>query len=181
MKKNKNNTEEEIKTKEEKDNTKEETNENSESIESTTEPIDTNKEEIAKLKDMLLRQMAEYDNYRKRTIKERADLTADITGKTVLEFLPIIDNIERAVASETSDENYKKGIEMINSSISGILTKLGVEAINSDNQLFDPNLHRAVSKIDAEGVEPDYIVATYEKGYKMGEKIIRYATVVVAN
>ncbi len=137
--------------------------------------------EIAKLKDQMLRQLAEYDNYRKRTAKERLEITADTISKTVTEFLPVIDNLERALNHTCTDENFKKGVEMIYESFIETLGKLGVETIETDGKEFNPSLHQAVQQVESDEMESGLVFETFQKGYKIGEKIIRFAMVAVVN
>lgn len=141
-----------------------------------TDPKDA---EIADLKDKLLRNMAEFDNYRKRTAKERLDITADITAKNLTEFLPVIDNLERALATECTDPNYKKGVELIYESFITALTNMGVEAIASDGEQFNPAYHQAVQQVEDESLEAGTVATTFMKGYKIGEKVLRFAMVTV--
>lgn len=139
---------------------------------------DKKDEEIAKLKDQLLRNMAEYDNYRKRTSRERMELEPEITAKVVAEFLPVIDSIERALSHECTDENYKKGIEMIYENFMETMSKLGVEQIPVEGD-FDPSLHQAVQQVQSDELESGKIATTFQKGYKIGNKVIRFAMVAV--
>ncbi len=136
-------------------------------------------EEAEKLKDQLMRNMAEYDNYRKRTSRERVELEPEITAKTVTEFLAVADNLERALSADCADENFKKGVEMIYQSFMETLGKLGVEQIPSEGE-FNPSLHQAVQQVPAEeGQESGMIASTFQKGYKLGDKILRFAMVAV--
>lgn len=137
--------------------------------------------ELAQVKDQLLRTMAEYDNHRKRTAKEKLELRADIISNVVSEFLPVMDNLERALAAECTDDNYKQGVQMIYDSFMATLTKLGVTEIESDGAEFDPQLHQAVQRVDEEGVESGKVAKTFAKGYKINDKVIRFAMVAVAN
>ena len=141
---------------------------------------DPKDKEIATLKDQLLRNMAEYDNYRKRTSKERLDLVPEITAKTVTEFLPVIDNLERALDNQCSDENYKKGVEMIYQGLMDTLEKLGVEVVPVEGQ-FDPGVHQAVQQVPSDELESGMIANTFQKGYKLGDKILRFAMVAVVS
>ena len=140
--------------------------------------------ELEKLKDQLLRQAAEFDNYRKRTVRERAELTPDITAKVLTKFLPVIDSVERAMSAECSDTEYKKGVDMIGESFGGLLAELGVSEIDTGGQ-FDPNFHQAVQQIDvseagdAEGAESGKIAQVFQKGYKLGDKVLKFAMVTV--
>lgn len=132
-------------------------------------------------KDKYLRLLAEYDNFRKRSVKERLDASADATAKAALEIISVIDNFERAMAAECSDEGYKKGVEMIYGQFTEVIKKLGVEEIEALGKEFDPNLHNAVSQVEDENFGENTVSQVYQKGYKLGDKVIRTAMVVVAN
>lgn len=132
-------------------------------------------------KDKYLRLLAEYDNFRKRSVKERLDASADATAKAALEVISVIDNFERAMAAECSDEGYKKGVEMIYGQFTEVIKKLGVEEIEALGKEFDPNLHNAVSQVEDENFGENTVSQVYQKGYKLGDKVIRTAMVVVAN
>lgn len=132
-------------------------------------------------KDKYLRLLAEYDNFRKRSLKERLDASADATAKAALEVISVIDNFERAMAAECSDEGYKKGVEMIYGQFTEVIKKLGVEEIEALGKEFDPNLHNAVSQVEDENFGENTVSQVYQKGYKLGDKVIRCAMVVVAN
>lgn len=143
------------------------------------EQEDPKDKEIASLKDQLMRNMAEYDNYRKRTARERIELQPEITAKTVGEFLTILDGLERALQSECSDENFKKGIEMLHENFISTLQNLGVEEIPTDKG-FDPSMHQAVQQVPAaDGQESGDIASIFQKGYKLGDRILRFAMVAV--
>ena len=141
--------------------------------------VDPKDLEIADLKDKLLRNMAEFDNYRKRTAKERMELAPEITARNLTEFLPVMDNLERALAAECKDPDYKKGIEMIHESFTIALNNLGVETIESDGKAFDPSYHQAVQQVEDDSKEEGTIAATFQKGYKIGDKVLRFAMVAV--
>lgn len=145
--------------------------------EETAPEKDKKDEEIAKLKDQLLRNMAEYDNYRKRTAKEKADLMPDITARIVGEFLPIMDNLERALETECSDENYKIGVKMIYDSFMSTLDKLGVEKVPTED--FDPAMHQAVQQVQSDELESGKIASVFQNGYRIGTKVLRFAMVAV--
>ena len=140
---------------------------------------DKNQEELKSVKDQLLRTMAEYDNFRKRSAREKDALRADIITNVTSKFLPVMDNLERALTAECSDENYKNGVKMIYDSFMDTLRDLGVEEIQSDGAVFDPNLHQAVQRVAEGDAESGTVVQTFAKGYKIGEKVIRFAVVVV--
>ncbi len=132
-------------------------------------------------KDKYLRLLAEYDNFRKRSIQDKLNAAHDATAKAALEVIAVIDNFERAVAADCTDENYKKGVEMIYNQFKDVLSKLGVEEIEATGVEFNPNYHNAVSRIEDESLGENVVAQVYQKGYKIGEKVIRCAMVVVAN
>lgn len=138
-------------------------------------------EELAAVKDQLVRTMAEYENFRKRSAREKDALRAEIITNVTSKFLPVMDNLERALSSECSDENYKNGVQMICDSFMETLKNLGVEEIESDGTAFDPNYHQAVQRVENSEAESGTVVQTFAKGYKIGEKVIRFAMVSVAN
>jgi len=151
------------------------------SAEPETEVITEEKpenDEAAKLKEQLMRTMAEYDNYRKRTAKEKTEMMPDITARVVGEFLPVLDSLERAMAAECSDEGYKKGVEMIHTSFLETLEKLGVEKVPTET--FDPSMHQAVQQVQSEDHESGQIVNVFQNGYRIGTKVLRFAMVTVA-
>lgn len=137
-------------------------------------------EELDNTKDRLLRLTAEYDNYRKRTIKEKEGIYADAYVDVVKEILPIIDNLERAIQAEGNVEDLKKGVEMTMKGCKDSFAKLGVEEIDASGE-FDPNMHNAVMHIDDENLDKNVVVEVFQKGYKKGEKVIRHTMVKVAN
>jgi molecular chaperone GrpE len=132
-------------------------------------------------KDKYLRLMAEYDNFRKRSAKERENIYADVRVDTVTKFLPVYDNLERAMATETADEAYKKGVEMTFNQLKEVLKKLGVEEIEAQGQPFDPTMHNAVMHVQDEAYGENVIVQEFQKGFKLGDKVIRFSMVKVAN
>ncbi len=137
-------------------------------------------EELSAVKEQLIRTMAEYDNFRKRSQREKEALRGDIIVNVTSKFLPVMDNLERALGADCSDENYKSGVKMIYDSFMETLKGLGVEEIESDGAEFSPNLHQAVQKIASDEVESGKIAQTFAKGYKIGDKVIRFAVVAVA-
>lgn len=137
-------------------------------------------EELSAVKEQLVRTMAEYDNFRKRSQREKDALRADIIVNVTSKFLPVMDNLERALNADCTDENYKSGVQMIYDSFMETLKNLGVEEIESDGADFSPNLHQAVQKIQSETVESGKVAQTFAKGYKIGDKVIRFAVVAVA-
>lgn len=159
----------------------EETVEESEQCESEESESDKVAKELADVKDQLLRTMAEYDNFRKRSAKEKVALRADIIADVTSKFLPVMDNLDRALSAECSDEGYKKGVQMISDSFNSTLKDLGVEEIASDGEPFNPSFHQAVQRVDNSDAESGTVVQTFAKGYKIGDKVIRFAMVAVAN
>ena len=135
-------------------------------------------DEIAKLKDQLMRNMAEYDNYRKRTAKEKSEMMPEMPARVVTEFLPVLDNLERALAADCTDEGYKKGVEMIHEAFLATLEKLGVEKVPTET--FDPSMHQAVQQVQSDDHESGQIVSVFQNGYRIGTKVIRFAMVSVA-
>ena len=135
--------------------------------------------ELDALKDRLLRLTAEYDNYRKRTAKEKEGIYTDACTDVLKELLPVADNLERALAVDGNVEDLKKGIEMTIKGLLNSLEKLGVEEIDTTNG-FDPNLHQAISVVEDANLNTNDVAQVYQKGYKKGEKIIRYSMVTVA-
>ena len=131
--------------------------------------------------DRFLRLAAEYDNYRKRTAKEKEALWAQAKADTAVAFLPVYDNLERALKQETADEAYKKGVEMTMTGLKEILTKLGIEEIPALGETFDPALHNAVMHVEDDTVGENTIVDVFQAGFRLGGKVIRFAMVKVAN
>ena len=131
--------------------------------------------------DSYLRLAADYDNYRKRTQKEKEQSYSFGKADAIEKLLPVYDNLERAMNQPTEDAAYKKGVEMTMTQLVGILTGMGVEIYGEKGETFDPNLHNAVMHTEEEGVEENTITQVFQKGFKMGEKVIRFAMVQVAN
>ena len=143
--------------------------------------LDQVREELAREHDSHLRLAAEYDNFRKRSQKEKESLYTDIKAETVGKFLPVFDNLLRAMQQETADEAYKKGVEMTMAGLREVMTKMGVEEYGEVGDVFDPALHNAVMHTDDEAFADNTIAEVFQKGFKLGEKIIRFAMVKVAN
>ena len=137
--------------------------------------------EKAALSDKYLRICAEYDNFRRRSQKEKDALYGDIRADTVQKFLPVYDNLARALKQGTEDEAYRKGVEMIMTQFESTLEKLGVKKIESLGKTFDPNLHNAVMHVEDERLEENTIVDVFQEGFQLGDKVIRFAMVKVAN
>ena len=138
--------------------------------------------ELDEANDRLLRITAEYSNYKRRSEKEKQDAYLYAKADTVKELLPMIDNFERALANESEDyEALKKGVQMIFDSLTASLSKLNVEVYGEAGDIFDPNLHNAVMHIEDESLKDGEIVDVFQKGYKIGDRIIRPAMVKSAN
>jgi molecular chaperone GrpE len=158
-----------------------------ETVEETTEaaseqaPADQSAQLLAAAEDKYLRLAAEYDNYRKRTAKEKETAWTEAKAQTVAAFLPVYDNLERALKQETADEAYAKGVDMTMKGLQDALTKLGVETIPAMGETFDPNRHNAVMHVEDETVGENTIVEVFQQGFTCGEKVIRFAMVKVAN
>ena len=136
---------------------------------------------LGEANDKFLRLCAEYDNYRRRSQREKDALYADIKAETVQKFLPVYDNLERALRQSTEDEAYRKGVEMIMTQFSGTLEKLGVTLIEAQGSTFDPSLHNAVMHVDDPEKGENEIVEVFQQGFRLGDKVIRFAMVKVAN
>ena len=132
-------------------------------------------------KEKYLRLCAEYDNFRKRSQKERDTLYADIKADTLVKFLPVYDNLERALATPTEDEAYRRGVEMIMTQFCTTMDKLGITEIEALGQKFDPNMHNAVMHIQDDSYGENEVVEVFQKGFKLNDKVIRFAMVQVAN
>ena len=154
-----------------------------ETVETVEETVETNpwEEKYNAERDAHLRIAAEYDNFRKRTVKEKEQSYGNGKADAVAKMLPIYDNLERALNQETADAAYKKGVEMTMNELLKIFGTLGVEVFGNVGDEFDPNLHNAVMHIDSEELGENVIAQVFQKGFKVGEKIVRFAMVQVAN
>lgn len=132
-------------------------------------------------RDAHLRVAAEFDNFRKRTIKEKEASYGNGKADAVARMLPVYDNLERALQQETADAAFKKGVEMTMNELVKILTGLGVEIFGQVGDPFDPNLHNAVMHIESDELEENVIAQVFQKGFKIGDKVVRFAMVQVAN
>ena len=136
---------------------------------------------LAEKEEQYLRLAAEYDNYRKRTAKEKENTWTEAKAQTVAAFLPVYDNLERALKQQTTDEAYAKGVDLTMKGLQDALTKLGVEVIPALGETFDPNRHNAVMHVDDEAAGENTVVEVFQQGFICGEKVIRFAMVKVAN
>ena len=136
----------------------------------------------AELVDRLQRTMAEFDNYRKRTIKEKATVYNDGVGDTIEKLLPVVDNFERALAAaDDKDNSLYKGLEMTFRQLSDILKRLGVEAVSGEGEAFNPNVHHAVAHVEDDTLGESVVAEVLQKGYKYKDKVLRPGMVKVAN
>lgn len=138
-------------------------------------------DQLAAQEDRFLRLAAEYDNYRKRTAKEKEALWNEAKADTAIAFLPVYDNLERALKQPTADEAYKKGVEMTMNQLKEIFSKLGITEIPALGQSFDPNFHNAVMHVEDETLGENVVAEVFQAGFQLGEKVIRFAMVKVAN
>lgn len=138
-------------------------------------------QELEETVDRLKRVMAEFENYKKRNTKEKEQLYNSLLADIIGSFLPVLDNLEKAVATTTEDENMKQGIELVVKQIYDIFTKFGIEKIETVGKPFDPELHDAVSSVQDETLGEKIIKEEFRTGYKVGLKVIRHAMVIVAN
>ena len=145
------------------------------------EELETLKQNLADQEDKFLRLAAEYDNYRRRSQKEKESAWADSKAETAAAFLPVYDNLERALKQDTADEAYKKGVEMTMTGLREVLSKLGIEEIPALGETFDPNLHNAVMHVEDEEAGENTIVEVFQAGFRTGDKVIRFSMVKVAN
>lgn len=179
-KKNENKEKEEIKEQpEKKKNVKNEQEANKEK--ELNEQISKLKDELEDVKDRHTRLIAEFDNLKKRSAKEREGLYNSIIGDIMSSLLPVIDNLEKATEADSKDEEYKRGIELVLKQFKDVLNANGVKEIEAVGQPFDPELHEAVSMIQDENLGEKIVAQEYRKGYMIGNKVIRHSMVVVAN
>lgn len=160
--------------------------ENKNNDENTSEVVNNTEtqkiqEELENTTDRLKRLMAEFDNFKKRNAKEREMLYNSILGDIVNKLLPVLDNLEKAVSAETEDTNFKQGIDLVLKQYLDVLFSFGVKPIESIGKTFDPELHEAVSMVQDESLGEKEIKEEFRKGYKLGDKVIRHAMVIVAN
>ena len=143
--------------------------------------LESVKKELAGEKDKYLRLLAEYDNYRKRSSRERDNIYADVKADTLTKLLPVFDNLERALRNPTADEAYRKGVEMTMNQFLEVMKALGVTPIEALGAPFDPKLHNAVMHVEDPEHGEQEIVQEFQKGFKMGDRVIRFSMVQVAN
>ena len=143
--------------------------------------LESAKARLAGTEDKLVRLAAEFDNYRKRTARELEGIKAAAAGETAAAFLPVYDNLERALKQETADAAFKKGVEMTMNQLKEIFAKLGITEIPALGQPFDPKLHNAISHVEDPELGEDIVTEVFQAGFTQGDKVIRFAMVKVAN
>lgn len=150
-------------------------------VENENVELTKTEQELEETVDRLKRVMAEFENYKKRNIKEKESLYNSILSDIIASFLPVLDNLEKAAEAKTEDESMKQGIELVVKQIQDIFTKFGVEKIETVGKQFDPEIHEAVSSVQDETLGEKIVKEEFRKGYKIGMKVIRHAMVIVAN
>jgi len=148
---------------------------------SSPERVAELEQELEEANDKYLRLCAEYDNYRKRTAKEKTECYGDATVKCVSDILPVLDSFERALEAECTDESYKNGMQMIYNQFVENLKKIGVTDMEALGKEFDPNIHNAIKTEDSEDFEENTVCEVFQKGYMLGDRVVRHAVVAVAN
>ena len=159
-------------------------NENVETTEEKTSEnaeIEALKQELEETTDRYKRLMAEFDNYKKRSAKEREGLYNSLIADIITSLLPTLDNLEKAANAKTEDESYKQGVELVLKQFTDTLSSLGVKEIETVGTTFNPELHEAVSSVQDDKIGEKEIKEEFRKGYKIGDKVIRHSMVVVAN
>lgn len=154
---------------------------NVELLNNLKQKLEEQKADIEEKDDRLKRLMAEFDNFKKRSAKERESLYNSLIADIAMSFLPVIDNLEKAVSVKTEDDNYKIGVELVLKQFKEVLASNGVKEIEAVGKTFDPELHEAVSSVDDDNLGVQEIKEEYRKGYMIGNKVIRHSLVVVAN
>ena len=150
-------------------------------LETVKEELEAIKAEKAELYDKYLRTLAEYDNFRKRSQREKDAIYGDATTEAVKKLLPVLDSFERALNYECKDEEFKKGIALIQNTLKEVFDSMGVKEIPDVGEQFDPNLHEAVMHTEDPAYGENVITDCYRKGYMLGDKVIRFSMVIVAN
>lgn len=146
-----------------------------------SEKIEELEKQLSEANDKYLRLCAEYDNYRKRTTKEKTEAYGDATAKCIGDIIPILDSFERAVEAECNDEAFKNGMQMIYNQFLEALKKIGVEEMEALGKEFDPNIHNAIKQAEDENFGENTVCEVFQKGYMLGDRVIRHAVVAVAN
>ena len=166
----------------------ENSNQNVDSQDNSNDELKSLKEKLAKQKedledkdDRIKRLMAEFENFKKRSDKERTGLYNSVMGDVITSLLPVLDNLEKAAKTETKDEQYKSGIEMVVNQFKDVLKNNGVTEIEAVGKKFDPSLHEAVSLVQDANLGEKEVKEEFRKGYMIGDRVLRHSLVVVAN
>lgn len=146
-----------------------------------SEQVEELQTQLDEANDKYLRLCAEYDNYRKRTTKEKTEAYGDATAKCIEDILPVVDSFERALEAECTDESYKNGMQMIYNQFIENLKKIGVTDMDALGKEFDPNIHNAIKTEEKEGFEENTVCEVFQKGYMLGDRVVRHAVVAVAS
>ncbi len=146
-----------------------------------TDPMQEMEQKLAAKEDQFLRLAAEYDNFRRRSAKEKSDAYSKAKADAALAFLPVYDNLERALKQGSSDEAFVKGVEMTMTQLLSVLEGLGIKPIDALGKPFDPNFHNAVMHVEDESLGENTVAQVFQTGFIMGDKVIRFAMVQVAN
>lgn len=150
-------------------------------VEALQKKIDSLKEELEEKDDRIKRLMAEFENFKKRSDKERVGMYNSVMGDVVMNLLPVLDNLDKAVGSETKDTEYKNGVEMVANQFKDVLKANNVKEIEAVGKVFDPSLHEAVSLVEDKSLGAKVIKEEFRKGYMIGDRVLRHSLVVVAN
>ncbi len=150
-------------------------------LEEAKESLEKAEKEVSDSKEQYLRLFAEFDNFKKRSVKEKQQAYSDAKADALSAFLPVVDNIERAIQSNGDGEDLKKGVELIMKQVLDVMANNGIEEIEALGKTFDPNAHNAVMHIEDESFGEQEICEVFQKGYKIGDKVVRYSVVKVAN
>ena len=166
---------------EEKENSKDVKDKKEDTENKLKEELTNTKAQLDDVTDRYKRILAEFENFKKRSLKEREGLYNSVLADIVNSLLPVLDNLENACNAESKDENYKKGVELVLKQFKDVLTSVGVQEIETVGTIFNPEYHEAVSSVQDESLGEKEIKEVYRKGYKIGDRVIRHAMVVVAN
>ena len=166
---------------ENKENKQEENSKKADELIELKKQIETQKVQLEETEDRLKRVAAEFDNYKKRSAKERESLYSSLTSDIITGLLPVLDNLEKAASAATEDQNYKQGVELVLKQFKDVLESRGVKEIEAVGKTFNPEYHEAVSSVVDENLGEKEIKEEYRKGYMIGNKVIRHSMVIVAN
>ena len=156
-------------------------NEQKSELDILKEKIEEQKQELDDREDRIKRLMAEFENFKKRSDKERTSMYNSVLGDVIMKLLPVLDNLEKAMESNTQDEQYKNGIELVMKQFQDVLSQNGVKPIEAIGKPFDPIYHEAVSLVEDSNLGTKIVKEEYRKGYILGDKVLRHSLVVVAN